>query len=244
MKILFLTICLLFSLNANEKISSFNEAKKLLKKIYSDNQVTFYAGCKYNYKDKKNMIDKKSCGYEPKDKYTKNGKLNERAKRIEWEHVIPAENFGRAFQCWHQGNEACVNENGKKYKGRKCCRKVEPKFRFMEADLHNLVPTIGELNANRSNYRFGIIPEEKRFYGENIDFEVDSKARMAEPREEIRGDIARIYFYFEHKYKMQISKQQKRLFEVWNKQDPVDKWEIEKNKRVKQIQGDSNIFIK
>ncbi|AXH14753.1 deoxyribonuclease [Malaciobacter mytili LMG 24559] len=244
MKALFLSIILLYSLNANEKISSFTEAKKILRKIYSDHQVTFYAGCKYNYKDKKNMIDRNSCGYKPKDEYTKSGKLNERARRIEWEHVIPAENFGRAFKCWNEGDEQCVKENGKKYKGRKCCSKVESKFKFMEADLHNLVPAIGELNANRSNYKFGIIPDEKRFYGENIDFEVDSKAKIVEPKESIRGDIARIYFYFEHKYKMPISKQQKKLFEVWNKQDPVDEWEREKNKRVEKIQGDSNIFIK
>ena len=35
------------------------------------------------------MIDRDSCGYVPRNEYTKSGKKNERARRIEWEHVIP-----------------------------------------------------------------------------------------------------------------------------------------------------------
>ena len=38
----------------------------------------------------------------------------------------------------------CI-KNGKKFKGRKCARKISKKFRLMEADLYNLQPTIGEL---------------------------------------------------------------------------------------------------
>ena len=35
------------------------------------------------------MIDVKSCGYIPRNARTKKGKVNQRAKRIEWEHLIP-----------------------------------------------------------------------------------------------------------------------------------------------------------
>ena len=35
------------------------------------------------------MIDRDSCGYVPRNEYTKKGKKNERARRIEWEHVMP-----------------------------------------------------------------------------------------------------------------------------------------------------------
>ena len=38
--------------------------------------------------------------------------------------------------------------------GRKACSK-DPIFNKMEADMHNLVPAIGELNADRSNFRYG-----------------------------------------------------------------------------------------
>ena len=232
---------LLFS---NTTISSFSKSKKLLKKVYKDQQVTFYAQCRYNYKNKSNMINTKSCGYTPRNTYTKKGKVNKRAKRIEWEHVIPAENFGRQFTCWREGSSQCVKKNGKVFKRRKCCSKVNKKFKYMEADLHNLVPAIGELNADRSNFRFGYIEGEKRRYGKNIDFEIDFKARRAEPRDDIKGNIARTYFYFEDTYGMKISKQERKLFKAWDKLDPVDKWEIERNKRIEKIQGNRNKFIK
>ena len=233
MKIFILLLFIYLSLFSNENITSFSKSKKLLKEIYKDHQVTFYANCKYSYKDKNNMIDRQSCGYIPRNEYTKSGKLNKRARRIEWEHVIPAENFGRQFTCWREGDSQCVKSNGKAYKGRKCCSKVNKQFKLMEADMHNLVPAIGELNADRSNFRYGIIEGEKRAYGKDIDFEVDFKARRAEPKDDIRGNIARTYFYFEDTYGMKISKQEKQLFKAWNKLDPVDEWEIERNKIIK-----------
>jgi len=240
-----LLLILSFSIfaQANSTIDSFSKSKKLLKEIYKDHQITFYANCKYSYKDKNNMIDRQSCGYTPRNEYTKSGKLNKRARRIEWEHVIPAENFGRQFACWREGDSQCVKSNGKAYKGRKCCSKVNKQFKLMEADIHNLVPAIGELNADRSNFRYGIIEGEKRAYGRDVDFEVDFKARRAEPKDDIRGNIARTYFYFEGTYGMKISKQEKQLFNAWNKSDPVSSREREKNIKVNAIQGNYNKYI-
>lgn len=79
---LMLLTTLLFS--ANE---SFSKSKQELRKIYRDHQTTIYCGCKYNYKDKKNMIDRKSCGYIPRNEYTKKGNKNQRVRQIEWEHL-------------------------------------------------------------------------------------------------------------------------------------------------------------
>lgn len=215
-----------------------------MKKVYKNHQITFYAKCKYNYKDKNNMINRNSCGYKPKNEYTKSGKINKRARRIEWEHVIPAENFGRGFKCWSLGDEQCIKKNNKSYKGRRCCSKVNQKFKLMQADMHNLVPAIGELNAHRSNFKYMQIPGEKRYYGKNIDFEVDFKRRWVEPADDIKGDIARTYFYFEKTYGMKISKQQKRLLTIWDKNDPVDNWEREKNNLIYKYQGNKNPFIR
>lgn len=81
---LFFVVTLLFGVN-----ESFDRSKKELRKIYKENQITLYCKCKYDYKDKDNMIDRASCGYRPRNEYTKKGKVNIRARRIEWEHVIP-----------------------------------------------------------------------------------------------------------------------------------------------------------
>ena len=71
----------------NVTIESFNEAKKLAAKVFAGHETTFYCGCSYTGKD----IDLASCGYEPK-------KDGNRAKRLEWEHVVPAHAFGQAFK--------------------------------------------------------------------------------------------------------------------------------------------------
>ena len=238
---LLLSIILLTTIlfSANE---SFSKSKKELRKIYRDHQTSIYCECKYNYKDKKNMIDKKSCGYIPRNIRTKKGNVNQRANRIEWEHLIPAENFGRQFPCWREGNEECVKRNGKSYKGRKCCTKVNKKYRLMQADMHNLFPAVGELNADRSNFRFDFTIAEPEKYGE-CRFNVNFKEKRVKVREEIRGVISRDYLYFNKQYKMKLSKQELKKYEAWNKEYPADDWEIERNKRIKKIQGNENPFI-
>lgn len=224
---------------ANE---SFSKSKQELRKIYKDHQSTIYCNCKYNYKDKNNMIDRASCGYIPRNEYTKSGKVNERARRVEWEHVIPAENFGRAFSCWRDGNSACVDSKGKAFKGRKCCEKVDKEYRVMQADMHNLFPAIGELNADRKNFKFDFELAKPEQYGE-CKFEVVFKQKRAKVREEIRGVIARDYLYFNKQYDMKLSKQELQKYQSWHKMYPPDGWEKERNKRIQKIQGNLNEFI-
>ena len=177
----------------------------------------------------KTLIIQDEQYYTPRNKYYKSGKINTRAQKIEWEHVVPAHNFGKHLSCWREG-------------GRKACSK-DKLFNLMEADMHNLVPAIGEVNADRSNFRFAADLPKKGMYG-NCEFEVNFKDRRAYPRKEIRGDIARIYLYMSDKYNINLSNQERKLMEAWNKQDPVDEWERIKNKRVTKIQGNSNPYIK
>ena len=99
------------------------------------------------------------------------------------------------------------------------------------------------VNCDNSNYRFATDNPRIGQYG-NCEFEVNFKEQRAYPKKDIRGDIARIYFYMSDKYNIRLSKQERRLMEVWNKQDPVDNWERIKNKRVLKLQGNKNRFIK
>lgn len=221
---------------------SFSKSKKQLRTIYQDHQITFYCGCKYDYQDKRDMIDNAACGYTPRNVRYKSGKPNTRSKRIEWEHVVPAENFGRQFSCWREGSSSCVKSNGKHYKGRKCCTKVSKEYRIMQADMHNLVPAIGELNGDRSNYRYDFELPQSKQYGA-CEFEVLFKERRARVRKDIRGNIARTYLYMNDRYGMKLSKQEQKKFQAWDKEDPVDAWENERNARIQKIQGNNNNFI-
>ena len=112
----------------------------------------------------------------------------------------------------------------------------------MESDLHNLVPAIGEINEGRSNFKFGLIDNEERIYGQ-CDAEVNFKKKIFEPASKIRGDIARTYFYFEEQYGLKISKRQKQLYGAWDKLDPVDTAECKIHDEKTKVQGNENAFI-
>ena len=215
----------------NTQISSFSKSKKLLLKVYKDHPFTLYCGC--SFKGKK--PDLSSCGYVPK-------KDRKRANRIEWEHVVPAHAFGQSFSEWRKGHPKCVSKKGKKFKGRKCAQKINEEYRRMQADMFNLYPAIGEVNGRRSNYSMGIIEGEKREFGK---CDVEIKSRKVEPREEIRGEIARTYMYMDSVYPGRgiISKKNKKLFDAWNKSDPVDEWECERAKMIEKIQGNRNDVV-
>jgi endonuclease I len=54
--------------------------------------------------------------------------------------------------------------------------------------MYNLYPAIEEVNGKRSNYSMPIIEGEKRELGK---CDVEIKSRKVEPKESVRGEIAR-----------------------------------------------------
>lgn len=219
---------------ANNTIDNFSEAKRVLySKVYKadEDHKTFYCGCDIERKGKKLMPDLKSCGYEIRNQRNYN-----RATRIEAEHIVPAAHIGYQNKC--------MIENKSRKDKRNYCEKNDPNFMKAYVDLHNLVPSIGEVNMDRSNYRFTTINETgvKSVYGK-CDIRIDFKGKRVSPPDYVKGDIARTYLYMSERYDIRLSDNQRKMFEVWNKQDPVDKWEIEKNKRIKVVQGNSNPYI-
>ncbi len=212
---------------------SFNKAKKiLLRQVYYDHYTTFYCGCEFS--PKRQVFH--SNGYEPK-------KQSKRAYRLEWEHIVPAHSFGQSFREWRQGHPECVDSKGKSFKGRNCTRKMVPVFRYMESDMYNLVPSVGEINGLRSNYSFAMIPGEKREFGQ-CDMEIAD--RSAEPPGYVRGNIARIYKYMDAAYPGRgiIGRKNRKLFDAWDRQDKVDAWECQRTKRIENIQGNENPFVR
>jgi deoxyribonuclease-1 len=214
--------------DGNTTIQSFSKAKKLLQKeVYFDHRQTIY--CNASFDAKKNIT--LPSGYE-------SSKFKKRAKRVEWEHVVPAENFGRTFTEWREGDGKCVKKNGKLFKGRNCANKMSKEYRYMQADLYNLFPAIGAVNAMRSNYNFIVLPGEKSDFGACA---MKIQNKKAEPPVEARGRIARTYLYMENTYsRYKMSKQQRKLMTAWDKQFPVSKWECKRGKRIEDLQGNKN----
>jgi deoxyribonuclease-1 len=205
-----------------DKPYSFSKAKRVLASVYEGNHSsTFYCACDFSYQGKKLKPDLASCGYKVR-------KQDKRAKRIEWEHIVPAWNFGHQMQCWQNG-------------GRKACKK-EAQFKLMEGDMHNLVPAIGEVNGDRSNYRFSDWNGVPHQYGK-CGMLVDFKARKVQPTDQSKGAIARAYLYMSQQYGLDLSKQDLRVFNAWHKQHPPTDWECKKGAMIDAKQAGKNTLL-
>lgn len=198
--------------------TSYRNAKKVIDDIYHDYPVTTYCGCIYNGQG--HDVDADSCGLNV-DKYAN------RAGRTEWEHVMPASYFGRKMSCWHRAPDD--------QSGREHCQTTSDAFNQMEGDLVNLQPSVGALNAIRSDHPYGMVRGEKREFGQ-CDFE--DNGYVTEPPPWFRGDAARIWFYMSDTYGIPIEQGMRKMFRQWSSDDPPDEWERVRARRIGKIQGD------
>ena len=210
----------------NEWNDSFSKAKKTLERqVYYDHRITLYCGAAFDKKKNVTLPEGFTAA--------KHGK---RAGKVEWEHVVPAENFGQAFAEWREGDAQCVDNRGKAFKGNK-------DYRYMQADMYNLYPAIGAVNALRQNYNFQMLPGEEPDFG-SCGMKIAD--RRAEPPIRARGQIARTYKYMADAYapRYRMSRQQAQLMDAWDRMYPVDAWECTRAKRIENLQGNENPFVK
>jgi deoxyribonuclease-1 len=90
---------------------------------------------------------------------------------------VPAWFFGHTRACWSKGHAKCVKKNGTSFQGRDCYGKVDTPFKNIEADLHNLTPSVGELNGDRSNKPCGVLTGDVLAYGK-CDFKIGGKPQL------------------------------------------------------------------
>ncbi|MFO9748030.1 MULTISPECIES: endonuclease [Providencia] len=222
-------LLLLFTFPLIAAPATFDEAKVLSKtKVYMDQnhqgEGTLYCGCEWNWAGKSGgVVDLASCGYQVR-------KQQNRAQRIEWEHIVPAWVFGHQRQCWQNG-------------GRKNCVSTDAIFRKMEADMHNLAPSIGEVNGDRSNYSYAQLPANAAYVYGQCRSRVDFQQRVFEPRNEVKGQVARVYFYMHDRYNLSMSRQQQQLLMAWDKQYPPSQWEKQRDQRIAAVMGHHNPFV-
>jgi|SRR5690554_5029853 len=217
------------SLSYADTPSSFRQAKVWAKEyVYLDRNTsdfgTLYCGCQWRWTGESGgRIDLQGCGYEVRAQ-------ENRANRIEWEHIVPAHSLGHQRQCWQEG-------------GRRNCVSSDPVFNIMYVDLFNLTPVVGEFNADRSNYRFSQLPASASYQHGACPSRVDFSQRVAEPRPEARGFVARTYFYMHDRYKLPMSRAQQQLLMAWDRQYPVSAWELERHNRIARVMGHENPFV-
>ena len=219
--------------SGNTTIDSFTQSKKYLEKdIYFDHRTTIYCGAEFNAKKEIKL----PAGFT-------SPKYGSRSQKLEWEHVVPAENFGRTFPEWRDGHPSCVDKKGQPFKGRKCAELASRDYRLMQADMYNLYPAIGSVNALRQNYNFTQFQSDTPSSFGSCLMKIQDK--KAEPPAPARGVIARTYLYFEGAYRRyRMSDAQRKLMNAWDKTYPLEDWECERACRIQQIQKNTNKVLK
>jgi len=130
--------------------------------------------------------------------------------------------------------------------------------RFAKSDLHNLFPSLRQVNSLRGSLCFdesNLVAEKVSDSAPLASYDTDSW----EPPDEIKGDIARIVFYMDTRYDGSDSKKDIKIAEVasreagvfgnlftlldWHADDPVSKEERERNEEIYRVQGNRNPFV-
>ncbi|PKR50376.1 endonuclease [Thalassospira marina] len=93
------------------------------------------------------------------------------------------------------------------------------------------------IKCNINNDRYAVIPGEGHEFGACT--AQDSKGTF-EPRDSEKGDVARIWLYMHDRYGVVFQIGELEMFQSWNETDPVSDWEIERDRRIVQVQGFGN----
>lgn len=116
-------------------------------------------------------------------------------------------------------------------------------FAVKRGDLFHLFPTDSKANSRRSNYPFGWV-EKVKWEQDGSKLGWDSKGKLVfEPKDSHKGNVARGMFYMGVRYRMDIDRDQEETFREWNKLDPVDEEEMNRNSLIEDLQKTRNPFI-
>ena len=125
-----------------------------------------------------------------------------------------------------------------------------------KSDLHHLYPCRGNVNSSRGNKPYADIDDNDTDKWWRFDYyetsipsqyidefsEVDNDNGKFEPREAVKGNIARGMFYFFTIYNDEADhnffEEQKYFLNLWHKQDPVDEIELARTLSIASYQDD------
>lgn len=118
------------------------------------------------------------------------------------------------------------------------------------ADLHHIRPEDNRVNSVRNNDKFGEVNGGSEVLSsKGVKSGCYSGGGYFEPQDCAKGDTARILFYLFTRYSQADSyrftavAQSLEMLLEWNRLDPVDEWEMERNDETAKIQGNRNPFI-
>ncbi len=117
---------------------------------------------------------------------------------------------------------------------------------MQKSDLHILYPVLSKANSSRNNLDYGNVATtltqpcaaSKRGYSSD-----GSKQIYFEVPDVHKGNAARAIFYFSVRYKLPVPAAEQETLRGWNKMDPVDNAESQRNEAIYAAQRERNPFI-
>lgn len=182
---------------------SFSASKSELIKLYSQHRILPLSGLQYEFEPDSCAID----GFV--------SQVKAEPEKILWRYLVPELVMGQGMKCMTQ--KVCFSSFSKRYiKGPICCRKISPRYKKMNADMHNIIPTaFKEGTAN-------LLDSKKIVY---------------------KGSIARIYLYMQYQYGLHYDTKLLEKLQNWHKNQPPTRWEKRLNRKIFQLQGTFNPYI-
>lgn len=111
-------------------------------------------------------------------------------------------------------------------------------------DLHHLFPTNTYANGRRGSYPFGVVGEHVRWQQSGSKLGHDGDGRVVfEPRDEMKGAVARALFYVSTLYGLEIPQHEEVVLRQWNRDHPPTLEERTRNDEISRFQGNRNPFV-
>jgi endonuclease I len=118
------------------------------------------------------------------------------------------------------------------------------RYSHQESDIHHLQPTVSGANSTRGNFPYGEPVSDRNLNHLPAVLGRDASGRQVfSPRAERRGDVARMMFYFNVRWGIDLPDYEEVVLKAWMAADPVDDRERARNDLVANIQGNRNPFV-
>ncbi len=225
------------------QLISFENTKTELKEIYlkGGKRETFHCGCFF---DELLQVSSGICSHSPKS--PSNKPISE---YVEWVHAMPLHLIGEKYNC--SAEKSCAPSTSPEGIKQRCCNQVSPKFKIIQADMHNIFPSIRPSKPAEENNTTPVETDsgtnakdyDLPVFGGMEEYKLCTEKSNSIPIEKVRGDLARAYFYTSIQYRIPIPQKLEDQLRTWHYQDPPDGWEEKRNTLIETVQGNRNPFI-
>lgn len=198
-------------------------SKKALLSIYQNHRYTFFCNQPFAADGKLSYQACKEC---PRV-----------ITSVQWMPIVPLKRMVEHKSCYQE--KICLDSKGDRFKGLRCCQKIDPLYQKMSTDLHNFVPEHPLLKRLKGNLNYGMASVEKN----NVDgcyLYIDKQKKIVEPANHIKGMIARIYFYMRDTYGLHLSLEETEQYLQWHHAYPASVFEKFRNEKIRELQGNKN----